>query len=283
MKKILAVLALFFLFTTAYAEVPITVTVDSTAVNFDAEPRIIGGRTMVPLRAIFEALGAEVEWNGETKTVTASNGMKTISMTIGKKEVTVGERYMIMDTAPIIAENRTLIPARYAAEVFDNTVEWDSQNRVVKISSANKPNAEYYRKYSGGGISFMYPEDWLLDESYQGTVFVDNQPTSYENLGLAMISVSSIELVNSTFADTLSARYDYLLNDCGYNITEYRKTLINGYASTVFKYIDADGDYVTSYFILSGKKAYYIDFITDTENQFNDIFSNVLSSVRLDG
>lgn len=283
MKKILAVLALFFLFTTAYAEVPITVTVDSTAVNFDAEPRIIGGRTMVPLRAIFEALGAEVEWNGETKTVTASNGIKTISMTIGKKEVTVGERYMIMDTAPIIAENRTLIPARYAAEVFDNTVEWDSQNRVVKISSANKPNAEYYRKYSGGGISFMYPEDWLLDESYQGTVFVDNQPTSYENLGLAMISVSSIELVNSTFADTLSARYDYLLNDCGYNITEYRKTLINGYASTVFKYIDADGDYVMSYFILSGKKAYYIDFITDTENQFNDIFSNVLSSVRLDG
>lgn len=283
MKKILAVLALFFLFTTAYAETPITVTVDSTAVNFDAEPRIIDGRTMVPLRAIFEALGAEVEWNGETKTVTASNGIKTISMTIGKKEVTVGERYMIMDTAPIIAENRTLIPARYAAEVFDNTVEWDSQNRVVKISSANKPNVEYYRKYSGGGISFMYPEDWLLDESYQGTVFVDNQPTSYENLGLAMISVSSIELVNSTFADTLSARYDYLLNDCGYNITEYRKTLINGYASTVFKYIDADGDYVTSYFILSGKKAYYIDFITDTENQFDDIFSNVLSSVRLDG
>ena len=54
----------------AKAEEPITVVLDGQTLEFDVQPTIIDGRTMVPMRVIFEALGATVEWNGETRTVT---------------------------------------------------------------------------------------------------------------------------------------------------------------------------------------------------------------------
>lgn len=283
--KILALLVFVMFFgvvNVADAETSITVNIDSNPVSFDAEPRIIDGRTMVPVRAILEALGASVDWDSATRTVSATKGIKTISMVIGKKEISVGEKYMLMDVAPIIKENRTLIPARYAAEVFENTVKWDASTRTVDIISTEKPEISYYKKYDGKGIHLMYPDGWLLDEAYPETVFIDNQPSSYDEMGLGMIAISAIDLVNESFSDTVSARYDYLLNDCGYNITEFKATSVNGRKAQIFRYIDAEGDYVLSYFIAGSSKSRYIEFITDRENGFSDIFKNVLSTVRVD-
>lgn len=283
MKRIL--LLLFILLCTAtavHAEIPITVNVDSVPVKFDVEPRIIDGRTMVPVRAILEALGAKVEWDASTRTVTATTDLKKISMVIGKKEIAVGEKYMLMDTAPIILENRTLVPARYAAEVLENTVKWDASTRTVNIISTEKPKISYYKKYDGAGIHFMYPAEWLLDEGYEGTVFIDNQPVSYDESGLALISVSVVDHVNGAFHSTISTRYDYLLNDCGYNVSEFKATTINGHDAQLFRYIDAEGDYVLSYFVAGSKKSYCIEFITDTENDFSGTFSNVMSTLQVD-
>ncbi len=285
MKKLLTILLLFMLLGTAqavYAETPITVNIDSVPVSFDVAPRIIGGRTMVPVRAIFEALGAKVEWEPSTQTVTAEKGIKMISMVIGKKEIAVGDKYILMDAAPMIVENRTLIPARYAAEVFDNTVKWTAETRTVDIISTEQPENFYYKKYHGDEICLMYPADWLFDISYPGTVFIDNQPSSYDELGLGMISISAIDHVSESFSDTVSARYDYLLNDCGYNITEFKATSVNGKNAQLFRYVDAEGDYVLSYFIDGSSKSHYIEFITDSENGFSDIFKNVLSTVEVD-
>ena len=282
MKRLLPILLFFILSVPAFAETPITVNIDSVPVEFDVEPRIIDGRTMVPVRAILEALDAEVLWDSVTKTVTATKDLKTISMTIGKREITVGENFMLMDTAPVIIGNRTLIPARFAAEVFENTVKWDAKTRTVSIISTEKPDIKYYKKYTGAGISLLFPHDWLLDESFTDTVFIDNQPTTYESSGLGMISISKVELVNSSFADTVSARYDYLLSDCGYNISDFKNTTVAGKNAALFKFVDSDGDYVLSYFIEGSASAYYIDFITDTENAFSDIFSTILTTVSVD-
>ncbi len=282
MKKLLTVLFLFMFIGTAYAETPITVKIDSSPITFDAEPRIISNRTMVPVRQIFEALGARVEWDGTTRTVTATSPEKTVKMTIGRNEIDVDGRYVLMDTVPVLIENRTFIPARFAAEVFENSVSWEGETRTVNISTATKPSISYYKQYTGRGLQLMYPAEWLLDESFADTLFIDNQPTSYDELGLGMISISAIEYVNSSFSDTVSARYDFLLNDCGYNVTEFQPTNINGYTAQVFRYVDAEGDFVKSYFVAGTQKAYYIEFITDHENAFADIFNAILLTIRLD-
>ena len=67
MKKITAFIMMFFivLSMTSFASDSIKVKLDGKTISFDVEPQIVEGRTMVPLRAIFEAMGAEIEWDEE--------------------------------------------------------------------------------------------------------------------------------------------------------------------------------------------------------------------------
>ena len=85
MKKFLCIiLAVLSLSLVAFAE-DISVKLDGKELDFEQPPVIIEERTLVPLRAIFEALGANVEWDGTNKIVTSTKGETTIKMGIGDK------------------------------------------------------------------------------------------------------------------------------------------------------------------------------------------------------
>lgn len=102
---------------------------------FDSEPVITDGRTLVPLRGIFEAMGATVSWNDETKTVTAVYKGITLIMTIGSKEFTVNGEKKTLDVPAQIVKSRTMVPARAVFENFGATVSWDDNNKVVIINN----------------------------------------------------------------------------------------------------------------------------------------------------
>ena len=101
----------------------------------DVEPQIINSRTMVPLRAIFEALGATVEWDDKTKTVTAVRGDVTIKMTIGKDSFTRNDETVSLDSPATIVDSRTLVPVRAIAESFGATVGWIAESKTVTIKA----------------------------------------------------------------------------------------------------------------------------------------------------
>ncbi len=119
----------------SFADETVKVFVDDTQIKFDVNPRLIGGRTMVPLRAIFEALGATVEWDDATKTVTAYNEAYLVKATIGQTTMTVNNQPKEMDIAPMVIDNRTLVPARFVAEAFNCNVEWDGDTKTVDITT----------------------------------------------------------------------------------------------------------------------------------------------------
>jgi len=121
---------------------PVKVMVNGESVNFDVQPRIINGRTMVPIRAIFESLGATVEWDAEQQRVYASkryvptNGIVSTEFVIGRSYMLTSfgnSQQKELDTPPMIINGRTLVPARAAAEAFDYNVEWDEATRTVYI------------------------------------------------------------------------------------------------------------------------------------------------------
>lgn len=114
----------------------IKVFVDSVQVQFDVSPKMVGGRTMVPLRAIFEALGASVDWDQDTQTITAYNEAYIVKCTIGKNEMYVNNVEKTVDVAPMIIDGRTLVPARFVAEAFNCKVDWDAAALSVNITSA---------------------------------------------------------------------------------------------------------------------------------------------------
>ena len=117
------------------ADDDIKVMLDGERIAFDVQPQIIDERTMVPLRAIFEALGATVDWDQETQTVTAVKDDTKIALTIGKNVIYVNDKPIELDVAPLIIDERTLVPVRAIAEGFGLDVGWDGENATVIIKS----------------------------------------------------------------------------------------------------------------------------------------------------
>ena len=114
MKRLLSFLIIFVIILSLPIAVnsDIGVYLDGTRLSFDVPPQITDGRTMVPLRVIFEGMGAEVTWNGTTKTVKAVRGDGTVEMTIGSNKMYVNGVSEEMDAVPVIIQGRTLVPAR---------------------------------------------------------------------------------------------------------------------------------------------------------------------------
>lgn len=114
----------------------ITVLLNGNAIEFDVAPIIENDRTLVPLRAIFEALGAEVEWDGTTQTVISAKGDDTCVFQIGNDQMFVNGEAKTLDVAAKIVDDRTLIPLRAVSEAYSCVVDWDGETRTVTIVTA---------------------------------------------------------------------------------------------------------------------------------------------------
>ena len=118
------------------SRVKILVYVDGKKVEFDQEPIVINGRTMVPMRAIFEAFGATVSWNNSTQQVIAIKDATELSFIIGEKTMLVNRTNLLnIDVAPVIRNERTLVPLRVISDALGYNVVWNDPNRVVSITT----------------------------------------------------------------------------------------------------------------------------------------------------
>lgn len=115
----------------------ITVKLNGKLLDFDQPPIIFDDRTLVPLRVIFEALGADVSWNGNTQTVTAAKNGIVITVKIGEECIYKNSEAIAIDVPAMIVNERTLVPVRAVSEALGADVSWDGNIRQVIISSDN--------------------------------------------------------------------------------------------------------------------------------------------------
>ena len=108
--------------------------VDGEKISFDILPQNVNGRTMVPIRAIFEAMGATVDWDDATQTAICTKDSTVVKMTLNSTTEYINDVPVTMDVTPVIISGRTLAPARYVAEAFGYNVKWDEMTRLVLIS-----------------------------------------------------------------------------------------------------------------------------------------------------
>lgn len=107
--------------------------VDGSAQTLDVPPQVVDGRSLVPLRFLAEALGAEVEWNGAEKAVTYTLGPRRIVLWVGQTEALVNGEPVTLDTPPVIVNGRTLVPLRFVSENLGATVEWIADEKAIVI------------------------------------------------------------------------------------------------------------------------------------------------------
>lgn len=145
-SAIFMIISLFSQINVFAADNDITVELDGSKIDFDVEPEIINGRTMVPLRKIFEEIGVSVKWDAETQTVSARKGSKTVTLEINSSEMKVdkgntdSDGNIIYDTVNLdapaqIISGRTLVPTRAVSEAFGLGVEWNGDTDTVSITS----------------------------------------------------------------------------------------------------------------------------------------------------
>jgi hypothetical protein len=112
----------------------ISVVLNGKPVVFDQPPVIVDNRTIAPIRAIFEAMGAQVFWNETERTVTVKNEMTTILVKIDNTQAYVNGAEKILDVPAQIINSRTLVPVRFISESLGATVGWSDTTRTVTIT-----------------------------------------------------------------------------------------------------------------------------------------------------
>lgn len=110
-----------------------TPTVNGEEVKIDVPAQILDGRTMTPSRFVAESLGADVDWDDATKTVTVSNGTTTIKLVIDSNIAIVNGEEVEIDVPATIIDGRTLTPSRFVAEALGADVDWDDATKTVKV------------------------------------------------------------------------------------------------------------------------------------------------------
>lgn len=121
----------------------ISVTLNGIEIDCSQQPAVnISGRVLVPLRAIFEALGADVNWDNSLQLVTAETSDVLFKMIIGEPEYTVNGESAISDVIPQIINGSTMVPVRVVSESLGCEVAWDSNTQTVIISNDSTNNID---------------------------------------------------------------------------------------------------------------------------------------------
>ena len=147
------ILAAAVVSTAALAQQDILIRLNGEFVEMDAKPFIENDRVLVPLRGVFEKLGAIVEWVEEEQAVVISVADLTVRLIVGHHSaevVKVGDagpvtETVLLDVPARIVENRTFVPVRFVAETLGAGVTWDDAHRTVIIEAGEKQSLAFER------------------------------------------------------------------------------------------------------------------------------------------
>ena len=295
-----AVMVLSSVSAVVFADDEITVTVDGKQLEFDVAPIIENGRTLVPMRAIFEALGAVVDWDEDSKTVTAKTESKTLLITIGENNLGIIEKVFIpqkikidedgpdtedniaytdatvrtvpLDVPAKIIDGRTLVPIRAISEGLDADVAWNAEEKIVSITQ----KTPRYEAYPDIEVADEFKDIVVEDATelefgkisyndYKKLVFSCNNFLRYD----FEQNILPDEMFAANVSGDINSKNEILLSDV-YSVWDYYAVLITSFVA----------EESTCRYILNSEKE-----LTDKEKSdlFYDSALKLLRSLKLDG
>lgn len=259
--KIISFISMFvFLFSaTALAVTPIKIFVSNKQLPLDTSPVLKEGRTLVPLRAIFESLDANVEWNPQNQTVVGKTSNKEIKLTINNKVAYINNAPLGLDVPACIINGRTMVPTRFVAESLGAQVDWHNASRSVLINSDKNLVEKQINKYGSYKVVRVVDGDTII-VNYNGkdervrligvdtpeSVHPDKSKNSTEGITASNFTKSKLEgqAIGLEFDVQKRDRYGRLLAYVWLGNEMFNKTLLTeGYAKIAtyppnVKYVD---------------------------------------------
>ena len=235
-RKIISLLLLVFILFAlcTYASEPIVVFInEGDPISFDVQPQIVNNRLLVPMRAIFEELGASVEWHADTMTIKATSGSINVVLKIGDKHMYRNNSAVELDVQPQIINDRTMIPLRAVAEAFGANVAWHDGTRASGYFGYRFVHIVTYDSYTELDIPKF---DYTCKESYI---------EKYDNGEFIVYRYPLAEYGTKEFETDMSDLdvYDVLLEGYGYKLED-----IGGDGDLIMMYSKGEQIVLTGYF-----------------------------------
>ncbi len=230
MKKLLtgAIIASSILITTAVASAQVSVYVDNQNLELENQPVIENDFTLIPMRAIFEALDSKVVWVGAERAVLAFDGVNSLQITIDSPTMLLNNSEIELDVPAKIIDDHTYVPLRAVSETLGADVQWDADTKSIYIT---KPTTEHKaeRKYAEAKISDVN-NNTVMNLYYSYPSF--ENPDNNENISVlnsyfesnALESIEVLKTLYSDFEFSGSEPYNYYF---GYEIAYDKFNMIS--------------------------------------------------------
>lgn len=232
-------------------EQTVSVIVDNERVEFDQPPVIEEGRTLVPLRAVFEKAGAAVDWNQETLTATIQRGDYTVQVTLDQQVLYKNGEEIALDVPAKMINDRTLIPVRAIGEAMDFAVAWDGFHSQVVVSTSGKQMRPYAARR------------WGFSPLADAAEFYSEESFTWQNMDLD--GDGSMDTASFTVSKDTASEQTPLLIINGENLSELIKFLPS---TDSFALVDIDKSDKTKEIVISSnsdkRTAYFFRYAGNT-------------------
>lgn len=205
----------------------ISVYIDNERISFQTKPYMENDRVMVPMRKIFEKLGATVTWDNDTQSITAVKGQTTAILAIGLNIMYINGEPAALDNTPALVYDTTYVPLRAVSEALGCVVKWENDKNKVVITSGITDNLStvFYQSYNTvpdfGACLGIEPISVLEN----GTIY------NYPKNGLETGAQEKYRLV------MLSNGFNVLEKDNYYIYTKDSLTVMAGYMGDIFRIV----------------------------------------------
>ncbi len=205
----------------------ITVILDGQTLYFDVPPQVINDRTMVPLRTIFEALGASVDWDQESRTVTSAKDGITVKLTIDSDTMYVNGNAVTLDSPACVVDNRTLVPVRAISEAYEAGVEWNGDSRTVSITS------------NGNSVPTVISYDNILanvnqiNEFISSGMYIEAMQECENTKNNYNLSEADINIINDLYSTAQSKYNEYLQYERQNKLSNVVQSAVTAYVSNL--------------------------------------------------
>lgn len=105
-------------------------------------PIVQNERTLIPVRALIEAMGGTVDWDEASQTAALTYGTDEIRLVIGSTTAYLNNEVHTLDVEPVVINERTMLPVRFIAEGFGFDVDWNGDDQMITITKANSQSSE---------------------------------------------------------------------------------------------------------------------------------------------
>lgn len=191
-------------------------TVNGTETEIDpgkgTVPVVVDDRTLIPVRAVIEALGGSVAWDSTTNTATLTLAANEIKLMADSTDAYLNNEKKALDVAPQIINERTMLPIRFIAESFGLNVEWDGEKSLITITSDGNENGKETAStgslVTNGGytiaLSSLEHADVASPEKvyYTSDISAEAMMKIYEALGRVLPGKVAVKLSTGEAGDT---------------------------------------------------------------------------------